>query len=62
MSVFTKPTPYLFSKFDFDKELTEDTSSGSDDATEECLWIFNEVTESEACEGENAKQVGQIFF
>lgn len=51
------------SKFNFAKELTEnDILSDSDDTMKECLRIFNEVTKSEACKGEIAKQVGQLFL
>lgn len=48
-------------KFDFDKELT-DTCSDSDGTVKDCLRIFTGATESDACKGENAKQVGQLCF
>ncbi|XP_043422733.1 putative exonuclease GOR [Prionailurus bengalensis] len=44
-------------EFDFGKEPTEeDTPSHSGDTRKECLRIFTEFTESEACKGETTKQ------
>lgn len=47
---------------DSDKEHTEeDTPSDSDDTRKECLRIFTEFTEREAC-GETTKQVSEFFL
>lgn len=50
-------------QFDFGKEPTEeDTPSDSGDTRKECLRIFTEFTESEACKGETTKQVSPFFL
>lgn len=50
------------SKFDFNKELTEDGTSDSDGTAKECLQLFSKFTDSKNFKGGNAEQVGTLCF
>lgn len=59
---FTTCEKLTLVKFDFDKEPSEvRTPSHSDDTMKECLRIFTEFTESEACKGKTTTQVSFFF-